>query len=651
MTLRNALKNHLIEEMISKSRGSPEEYVVLVVDPVTTKILSSCARMYDIMETGVLVLENLMLAREKLDFSAIYFISSTPESISKLLEDFGGKKPQYSSVHLYFTGHVSSAQMKQIKEATKLLKRIKTFVELNVNFVSTESRVFTLGRQPSENILEKLYMSTREDLKNELNATSQQLTSLLLTLKEYPYIRYASNSGQGLCKNLAKFVEEDMKKKITQLKDWKYNEKRPRGTLLIVDRAIDPLAPVMHEYTYQAMVNDLLQVNGELCTLPANMSVSKEDSQLVLSEDDNLWMEFRHQHIGQVLHDVTRKLGEFKGTNSMAKLQSAEDGSASVKDMIAAMKEMPKYKDMIKKYAKHMSLAEACMGKFDTRKLKELGELEQDMATGVTEAHLPVSDKAVKVSLIRMCRSADVNVLDKLRLLMVYIISQGGLQEATRRELMKTIDSRLQSAIINLDKLGVDLAAVKKKNKAKHSKSRLAEFAKRAKTIPMALMRYVPNLHQVVSECISHTLSKDDFPYVSPPPAGHGKQKSQAKSARQPREWRGVGGDKKDSKEDSRPYFIVFVLGGVTTSEMRSIYELGDQMKANVLIGSTNIWRPSEYIRSLSQLNTKQFRQALEDSQGETDPDDLPTVNHDEDEDDDDDEEEVDPFNVRIDVD
>jgi hypothetical protein len=32
---------------------------------------------------------------------------------------------------------------------------------------------------------------------------------------------------------------------------------------------------------------------------------------------------------------------------------------------------------------------------------------------------------------------------------------------------------------------------------AKHSKAQLAEFSKRAKTIPMALMRYMPLLHQV----------------------------------------------------------------------------------------------------------------------------------------------------------
>ena len=35
---------------------------------------------------------------------------------------------------------------------------------------------------------------------------------------------------------------------------------RPRGTLIITDRAMDALAPFIHEFTYQAMVNDLLQI-------------------------------------------------------------------------------------------------------------------------------------------------------------------------------------------------------------------------------------------------------------------------------------------------------------------------------------------------------------------------------------------------------
>lgn len=39
---------------------------------------------------------------------------------------------------------------------------------------------------------------------------------------------------------------------------------RPRGILFITDRSMDLYAPFLHEFTYQAMVNDLLDIeDGE----------------------------------------------------------------------------------------------------------------------------------------------------------------------------------------------------------------------------------------------------------------------------------------------------------------------------------------------------------------------------------------------------
>lgn len=42
----------------------------------------------------------------------------------------------------------------------------------------------------------------------------------------------------------------------------KPEKNRPRGTLIITDRAMDTMAPFVHEFTYQAMANDLLPIEG-----------------------------------------------------------------------------------------------------------------------------------------------------------------------------------------------------------------------------------------------------------------------------------------------------------------------------------------------------------------------------------------------------
>ena len=38
---------------------------------------------------------------------------------------------------------------------------------------------------------------------------------------------------------------------------------RPRGTLIITDRSMDTVAPLLHEFTYQAMANDLLKIEDD----------------------------------------------------------------------------------------------------------------------------------------------------------------------------------------------------------------------------------------------------------------------------------------------------------------------------------------------------------------------------------------------------
>jgi syntaxin-binding protein 1 len=197
-----------MSDMILKAKGN-DKAIVLVVDRHTSRILSSCLRMYDIMEAGVIVLQNIELGREKLDLPAIYFIDPTQKVIDSLIKDFSNvKRPQYESIHLFFTARVKPDQMKRISENKILVKRIKTFVELNVDFIALESRVFTFDRPHS---IPRLYLANdTTDISAELSIISRHLVSLCLTLGEDPIVRYSNKLGKAsLNKALATFFEED----------------------------------------------------------------------------------------------------------------------------------------------------------------------------------------------------------------------------------------------------------------------------------------------------------------------------------------------------------------------------------------------------------------------------------------------------------
>ncbi len=60
-------------------------------------------------------------------------------------------------------------------------------------------------------------------------------------------------------------LQKEFKTQTKAQTDWKADPTRPRGTFLVVDRSIDPLAPLLHEFTYQATIHDLLEVDGETC--------------------------------------------------------------------------------------------------------------------------------------------------------------------------------------------------------------------------------------------------------------------------------------------------------------------------------------------------------------------------------------------------
>jgi syntaxin-binding protein 1 len=332
---------------------------------------------------------------------------------------------------------------------------LQDFREVRIDFQAVESRLALFGRR---NTIPALFFPTSERQRTvEVDRTAQQLASLCVCLKELPYIRYNENAN-GLSAAIAERFESHIQSAARELPDWKYNDMR--ATLLIVDRSVDPIAPLMHEYTYQAMVNDVLNVDGQIVTLSKVASGSSEDSKgpFLLDDEEDLYKEMRHQHISEVTQNVTQRFNNFKTQNATAKLQGTDD----VKEMLAVAKALPQYRAEMKKYTKHMTLAEACFDAFDERKLREVSHVEQDMATGVDEEGNKTTKKQLQERLVEKIQSRDIRTLDKLRLLMIYIISQDGIDVATRKHLfgIANFTAEQEEAVQNLVSLGVTLQSV-----------------------------------------------------------------------------------------------------------------------------------------------------------------------------------------------
>lgn len=114
------------------------------------------------------------------------------------------------------------------------------------------------------------------------------LTALLLSLKLKPTIRATQNSP--IAAQLANAMHEQITKE-TALFDFRTNVElngRSPPLLIIIDRRDDPVTPLLTQWTYQAMVHELLGINNNRVNLSNIADRPKDLLEVVLSlqQDD-----------------------------------------------------------------------------------------------------------------------------------------------------------------------------------------------------------------------------------------------------------------------------------------------------------------------------------------------------------------------------
>lgn len=117
----------------------------------------------------------------------IYFLEPCADSINQLANDFK-KKPFYANAHLFFLSKVSDEIMAQIQKHPPLVARIKTFKEMNFDFISAESYVFHLDE---DKCFRDIYSDALAPFAKRLAA---KLATVCFSLNECPVIRCRRDS-------------------------------------------------------------------------------------------------------------------------------------------------------------------------------------------------------------------------------------------------------------------------------------------------------------------------------------------------------------------------------------------------------------------------------------------------------------------------
>lgn len=366
---------------------------------------------------------------------------------------------------------------------------------------------------------------------------------------------------------------------------------------------MDLIAPLVHEFTYQAMAHDLLPIKeGDKVTYHAVINQGTpeaEEKDMELCEKDKIWVENRHRHMKDTIDKIMGDFRKFIEQNPHFTNENPDTTSISaIRDMLAGL---PQFQDMKEAYSLHLTMAQECMNKFQHQKLPDIAAAEQTLATGLDEDFR--KPKNVLDSVVRLLDDEAVALSDRLRLIIMYTLYRDGivLEDIKRLLAHAAIPQENIDIFTSLEILGGQPLRQELKEQ---KQPRPVLFPKDLKNIQPNeenyLSRFEPVVKCMLDALAKGTLDQNDFPYVKPPiDPNEDILLAQGGSLRAGRpNWAAAG----RRPPENRQRVIVFIAGGATYSESRACYDVGAEKGRDVILATSHLLTPQLYIRQLRDL-------------------------------------------------
>lgn len=535
---------------------------ILLLDKQTTSIVSMVFPQSEMLQKEVYMFENIEITSQcdyenMKHLKCIAMLRPTKENIALLCKEL--KNPKFGSYYIYFTNIIPKADIKTLAEFDEQ-ESVREIEELYADYLPILPHFFSLNIPLCSNghFWDPVH----------LVRTTQGLVGLLLSLNKNPIIRYQASSEMS--KRLAEKVKETMIKE-DKLFDMRQGDAVP--VLLIIDRTCDPITPLLTQWTYQAMVHELLSINNNRVDLSHVSGVSQELKQVVLNyEHDDFYSSNLFMNYGEIGQTIKLLMDDF--TKKAQMHQKVE----SIADMKAFVENYPMFKKMSGTVSKHVAVVSELSNIVTQRNLLEISELEQELAC--QEQHSVHSQK-----LRKLLTSGKVRDVEAVRLVMLYAIRY---EHHTNNDLSGFLDI-LRRIGVSESLVQMPLHVLDYSNE--HSKyshindkfsstqdvmvKKTQRFLKELKGVENVYTQHEPVLKDILDDLVKGKLKDTLFPYLD------------------------------QGYSSANRWFqdvIVFMVGGTTYEECLTVHQMNTSSGNNVrgvVLGGTTVHNSTSFMQQV----------------------------------------------------
>ena len=584
LTLKSLANTRISVDLLSSTIENIQKtcpFTILVVDNYSAKVLSSYLTMSDLLNRGIFTVELITNKRNRFpNYGVIYFISPTQKSISKLIEDFSNlKRPKYNRAYIFFT-HRLPENLLEMLVTDGVIKRTMVLKELNLSFFTKEENVFDFDWESGL----KIFNCSEENQNKMLQSICDRLFTVLTTLNIHPYIQYQGSSH--LCKILGQKIED-----IFTNNQFCKNLKK-EGILLLTDRSIDVTTPLLHDYNYRSLIYDLMEVK--------NNTINLNNKKIVLSDDNELWKNYKLLHIAEVFQKLSKDFDDFQKSD-LSKI-GKNSNMDSFSDMANALTNMSSYRIKTNQLSSQIHLAEELNKIYKNNHIYEIIELEQDIVSGVNDGG-KINNRDIFKNFTITKSKLNNQREDFIRILLTLYTSLS-IDEKDFNFLSGKLTEEESGVLGGMTKIGFNPQSSGKKNERRKNNIIREKISlvgeKIAKKVTFSSLRSSPNIAILAEQASNYLLDRDQYPYINWDREDLPKVEKKFGT----KNLFDTDSNKEADLSELEP-MIVFNIGGLAYNEITSLEKLQNNNTINhrIYIGSTGVMNAKEYMKQLREIN------------------------------------------------